>query len=136
MDFFAASKDLLIAVLCVVMAFRLRDPACQFPDFLITLLVMPMLHHFTNEISFIVIAAVFRAVLMLFCLADKSRGYTIAAFVMMVSVALRNVTDQFLGITGIIMLVGFNAAICLFLHCDGGKDKGIGRYKHYQGCNS
>ena len=93
MDFFAASKDFLIAVLCVVMAFRLRDLACQFSDFLITLLVMPMLHHFTNEISFIVIAAVFRAVLMLFCLAYKSRCSTVAAFVMMVSVALRDVTD-------------------------------------------
>ena len=136
MDFFAASKDFLIAVLCVVMAFRLRDLACQFPDFLITLLVMPMLHYFTNEISFIVIAAVFHAVFMLSRLTYKVEFCSVTALVMMVTFTFRNVTDQFLGITGIIMLVGFDAAIGFLFHRNGRKDQRISRYKNNNGRNS
>ena len=136
MDFFAAGKDFLIARICVLVAFRLRNLACQLPGFLIALVIMPVFLYLTNEISVFVIAAGFHTVLMLIHPAYEGGCYTVAALVMVVSAALRYVTNQLPGIAGIIMLVCFNAAVGFLFHRDGGKDQRIGRYKNDYGCNS
>ena len=136
MGFFATGKDFLIALICVLVAFRLLNLACQLPGLLIALVIMPVFLFLTNEVSVFVIAAGFHTVLMLIHPAYEGGCYTVAALVMVVSAALRYVTNQLLGIAGIIMLVCLNAAVGFLFHRDGGKDQRIGRYKNDYGCNS
>ena len=101
-----------------MMSFGLLEPASQLPVLLITRIRMCMLLHLTHEITFFIKTAIFQRVLMFLEIAFQLHGHCEAVICVMMPFGLFLTADQILRVTAVIMLVGFNPARGLALHCD------------------
>ena len=118
-DFLSAGQHLFITGIRVMVPFRLLQPTCQFPMLFITGIRMCMLFLLTHEIALFIETAVFQGVLMFLDLAFQFLSHCIAVFCVMMSFGLFLTADQILRVAAVIMLVSFDAAQRLCLHCNG-----------------
>ena len=112
------------------MAPGLLKSADQLPVFLIALAVMNMFSFRADQVSFLIITAVFRAVLMLRDLTGEHLLHPEAVLCMDMAVCLLLRAGQLQLIAGIVMLMGFYTTPRILFHGDGRKDQRIGRHKH------
>ena len=130
MDLFAAYQDLFITGFVVVVAPGLLKSADQLPVFLIALAVMNMFSFRADQVSFLIITAVFRTVLMLRDPTGEHLLHPEAVLCMDMAVCLLLRAGQLQLIAGIVMLVGFYTTLRFLFHGDGRKDQRVGRHKH------